>query len=470
MGSRHPRSRRQHVAERIVTASRARRVAREVVSQVRERSAYAHEVLDARLKRHDLLPEDSALATRLAYGTLQSLGTLDEVLERYTGGKKLEPQVRDALRVATCEILFLQTPDRAAVHQGVELVRSVRTQAAGLANAVLRRVAEDAATFPWGDPDSDVTALARLHGHPLWLAQTWVSELGWADATEVMAANNEPAPLYVAVNPFASRIENAIAALEADGAGPRHCPVHGCIAVGHASAAVRGTALREGLVVACDAAAQAVARLTLASAGQRIVEVGAGRGTKTLLLQGQALESGAPAEITAVDIHEYKTRLLTERLAKLGVPGVSTILGDARDISAIVGAPEAGTVDAVLVDAPCSGLGTLRRHPDKRWRLDPADIGVLADLGASLLRAACSLVRPGGLVVYSTCTVTRRENQEVVNGFLGSEAGRDWRIDPLGSEMPAEWERFITAEGYFSSFPVSGGPDGHFAARLVREA
>jgi 16S rRNA (cytosine967-C5)-methyltransferase len=127
-------------------------------------------------------------------------------------------------------------------------------------------------------------------------------------------------------------------------------------------------------------------------------------------------------------------------------------------------------VDAAFVDAPCSGLGTLRRHPEKRWRIAPSDLTDLGVLGLELLASAASLVRPGGIVVYSTCTVARKENAEVVESFLANELGKEFHIESLDEAVPGEWRRFVTAEGYFSSFPVSGGPDGHFAARLVRRA
>ena len=452
----------------VVSASPARRLAREVISQVRERSGYAHEVLDGRMRTHDLVPAEASLATRLAYGALQTQGTLDEAIARYVAGKKIEPKVRDALRVSAYEILYLSTPARAAVHQGVELVRSVRPQAAGLANAVLRKLAEDAPTFPWGDPGTDVSALARLYGHPLWLAKMWVDELGWEAATRVMSADNEPAPLYVAANPFASSVDQARAALRADGALPQPCPVRGCVEVGNAAAAVHGAALRDGLVLACDAAAQSIARLVRVQPHQRILEIGSGRGTKTILLQASAVESGGPALIYAVDLHAFKARLLEQRLQRFCVPGVVALVGDARDIASIPGAPERESLDAAIVDAPCSGLGTLRRHPEKRWRVEPADIDALGDLGFHLLEQAAALVRVGGFVVYSTCTLARRENDSVVQSFLASEQGREWRVDPLGDDIPAEWREFVTHEGYFSSLPVSGGPDGHFAARLVR--
>ena len=451
-----------------MSASPARMAAREVLTRVREGSAYAHEVLGATLRRLKLSGDDASFATRLAYGSIQTEGTLDEAIDRHLGGKRIEPRVRDALRVSAYELLYLSSEQRAAVHQGVELVRGVRKQAAGLANAVLRRIAEDSASFPWGDPETDDAALARLYGHPVWLAKMWIAELGRETTTAVMAADNEPAPLFLAANPFAGPVEDARAVLRADGALPQPCELSGCVVAGDAGAAVRGKALADGLVIAADAAAQLVARLIRARRDLTIVEVGAGRGTKTLLMQAEAVENGGPAHIYAVDVHEFKSRLLAERLERFGVPGVETLTGDATAFGSVVGAPAAGSVDAVLVDAPCSGLGTLRRHPEKRWRVEPADLESLASLGARLLEAAAVLVRPGGFVVYSTCTLADIENARLIEVFLASEQGSTFRVDSLAEDVPTQWRRFVTPEGYFRSVPETSGADGHFAVRLVR--
>jgi 16S rRNA (cytosine967-C5)-methyltransferase len=451
-----------------MTASPARRVAREVVTRVREGSAYGHEVLSAALRRATLSSDDAAFATRLAYGALQTEGALDEAIDRHTGGKRLEPRIRDALRVAAYEIMFLHTEDRAAVHQGVELVKTVRPQASGLANAILRRIAEDTASFPWGDPAHDTAALARLHAHPLWLAEMWVRELGSQAAARVMAADNEPAPLFLAPNRFVATAEDAFAALTRDGAEPVVCVPPGCLQAHDAGAAVRGEALATGAVLAVDAAAQLVASLAAAKAGATVVEIGAGRGTKTVLMQAEAVEGGGPARIVTVDLHEFKTRLLEQRLAGFGVPSVKALTGDAAHLDGIPGLPSFGTVDSVLIDAPCSGLGTLRRHPEKRWRVTPDDLADLGALGLRLLTEASRLVRPGGFVVYSTCTLANAENTEVISAFLAGEQGKEFALDPLGDAVPAGWERFVTADGYFRSLPEPGGPDGHFAARLVR--
>ncbi|PKQ17387.1 MAG: antitermination protein NusB [Actinobacteria bacterium HGW-Actinobacteria-7] len=445
----------------------ARGLALDVVTRVREREAYAHETLDAALSRRKLNPRDSSYATRLAYGTIACRGTLDEAVSRFVTGAALEPGVADALAISAYEILFTRTPPRAAVSEGVELVRSVKPRAAGLANAVLRRLAEVAGDFPWGDPDTDVAALARLHGHPEWLAELWVTELGHEAATALMAANNEPAPLYLAHLPFESAYEAVLDALATDGAEPKSCPVPGCIQAGVPSVAVKSAALRNHQVIVADAGAQFTAFLVHPRPSQTIVELGAGRGTKSLLMAGAAFLDGGVASISAIDVHSFKLESLRGIAEQVKAKGIRTVVADATDIAA-PGMPGAGSADVVLVDAPCSGLGTLRRHPDRRWRAQPDQIETLALLGARLLSTAAALVKPGGFVVYSTCTIAQAENAAVVDAFLASEHGEGFTVDLLDTDIPEQWRRFSTTQGYFQSLPEEGGTDGHFVARLKR--
>jgi len=451
-----------------VSASKARRLAVKVVTRVREREAYAHETLDAVLSAAKPDQRDAAFATRLAYGTVACRGTLDEAIARFVSAPaSLEPLVADALAVSAYEILFARTPARAAVSEGVELVRAVQPRAAGLANAVLRRLAEAADAFPWGDVSTDTSALARSLGHPAWLAELWVGELGRETATRVMQADNEPAPLYLAHMPFAGPLDVAIDRLAQDGAEPAVCELPGCVTAGIASAAIRSEALRQRLFIVADAGAQYAAYVMAPLPGTSIVEIGAGRGTKTLIMAGIAREAGGEVSITAIDTHRFKLDALTQAAQALGVAGITTAVADAtepRDETL----PGPQSADSVLVDAPCSGLGTLRRHPDRRWRARPQEIEALAALGARLLESAAALVKPGGFVVYSTCTIARRENAQVVEAFLASEAGRGFGVVPLDAQTPASWTRFVTPEGFFQSLPESGGMDGHFVARLER--
>ncbi|MBE0476261.1 MAG: antitermination protein NusB [Coriobacteriia bacterium] len=446
----------------------ARAAALEVLGEVRRRHGYAPAVLEAVLDRRGPGPRDRALATRLAYGTLQAEGVLDEALERFLDRPgSVEPKVRDALRLAAYELLFARTPPRAAVNEGVEAVRRARREAAPMANAVLRRLAEEAPSFPWGDPASDDGALARATAHPRWLVDSLIADLGRDTASRVLAAHCEPAPLYLAHNPFRGGFEALVASLSEDGAEPRACDPMGCVLCASPSHGVRSRALAEGLAVVMDAAAQVAPLVLGALPGEVVADLAAGRGGKTMLVQAHAVAAGGRARLFALDVHPFKVEVLRGRMRRLGVPGVTALVGDATDPSSIEGLPAAGGLDRVLLDAPCSNLGTLRRHPERRWRLRRDDLERLSGLQSRLLASAASLVRPGGVVVYSTCSISRIENEDVVGAFLAGE-GKGFFARPLGGAVPAGMRRFVAAEGWFRSLPERDGPDGHFVAALER--
>jgi len=446
----------------------ARRVALQVLHRVRERGSFGPETLDAILRASGLSQRDTALATRLTYGVLQTLGTLDEAIDRFARvPTALEPGVRDALRLGAYEILFMRTPARAAVNEGVEAARRARPQTAGLANAVLRRIADEADVFPWGDPATDEQALARVTGHPRWLVDRWIAELGRARATEALYADLEPAPLYLWANTFKAAPVEILDALEADGAQPVADVPPGCIRAQDGSAAVRGETVGSGLALITDAAAQLAARVLGAHPGEVVIDVASGRGTKTAEIQACSVASGAPCDLYALDIHPFKADVLRRRMADLGVPQVTTLLGDATDVASVEGLPAAGSAAGVLVDVPCSGLGALRRRPEKRWRVTPEDIARLAVLQRSMLDQSATLVSVGGVVVYSTCTMSRTENEDVIAAFLTDQAGAFVAGD-LSEAVPVEWRGDISDQGFFQSSPRVGGPDGHFVALLVR--
>jgi len=449
-------------------ASAARRAALEVVTRVRERSAYAHETLDSVLRGANLDQRDSALATRLAYGTVATRGTLDEaVMREASPGTTLEPRVADALALGAYELIFAETPAHAVVSEAVELVREIQPRAAGLANALMRKLNRAAAEFPWGDPAIDNGALARLYGHPRWLAELWITEIGRDRAAAVMKADNEPAPLYLARVDSSLTDDEVTASLESEGAQPIVGPLPGCWTAGSPVGARTSSLLKDGRLVVMDAAAQLTVHAAVpSSAAGTLVEIGAGRGGKTLLLAARAEAAGAPAaRIVAVDLHEFKLGGLAKHAASLGLDIVEIVTADASEPSSDLKVADA-SADVVLVDAPCSGLGTLRRHPDRRWRAVYGEVETLALLGSRLLTRAARLVKPGGFVVYSTCTIARKENAEVIEGFLGSEAGEGFTVDSLAGAVPDEWSGSVTPEGFFQSLPAEGGPDGHFIARL----
>jgi len=321
--------------------------------------------------------------------------------------------------------------------------------------------------FADGLPELWQVALARATAHPRWIVDLWVRELGRERAVEALRADLEPAPLYLWHVPFTGSLVEALDMLAADGAEPVTEVVPGCIRAGNAQAAVRGRAVGEGRVLVTDAAAQLAALACGAHPGGVVVDVAAGRGTKTVQLQALAVAAGEPAAVYALDLHAFKMDVVSRRMRALGVPDVTTLVGDATALAAVEGLPAPGTADAVLLDAPCTGLGSLRRRPEKRWRVTAEDGERLAVLQGRMLSQAASLVSDGGRVVYSTCTVNRMENHDVVAAFLEREKGAFATADLTGI-VPGEWRGDIGAEGWFQSVPRPGGPDGHFVAALTR--
>ncbi|MRS13193.1 MAG: methyltransferase domain-containing protein [Actinobacteria bacterium] len=447
-----------------MSVAHARRIALRVLSRIRRDEAFSGAVLARELERARLSPADAALAARLVYGTLAAQGTLDEAIDRHLQSG-IEPRVRDALRMGAFELLYSRVPAYAVVDQAVQLVRSARPQAAGLANAVLRKLADESSAFPWGDPAADTDALARATAHPRWMVDLVRDSLGPEHAREMLDCGLEPAPTYVRLNPFEGDTPATLESLSA--ARPdRSPPDPGCYRLS-APAAVYGASERSRGWFSMDAAAQ-LAPLALAPArGDEILDVGAGRGNKTICMQAGAMRTGGPANITAVDVDPKKVRGLEERLKSAGVPGVTCVAADAVALEGYFGGR---LFDAVLIDAPCTGLGTLRRYPEKRWRLDPDDVARMSEIQLALLRSGAQVTRPGGRLVYSTCSVARQENQGLVERFLSDAPGSEYVIEPLGDAIPAEWDTFRDGQGCFSSWPTSGGPDGHYVALLRRKA
>ncbi len=449
-----------------MTLTAARAIALEALARTRLRDAWARSVLDPLLDASDLSPSDRAFTARLVYGVVQTYGTLDEALDRFIPRPgDVQPTVRDALRMAAWELLFGGSDPHAAVHQGVEAVRDRAPHATGFANAVLRRLAEAAPSFPWGDPATDDAALARKYGHPLWMVEHLLAGYDRDTVERILAANNTPAPLYVAHNPFKGSFTHLRELLARDGAQAKPCVVSGCLECEDTAAAVRGEALASGLCVVADAAAQFVASLAAVQDDGVVVDLAAGRGTKTLLVQAA---SGGKAHLLAIDVHDFKVQLLERRMEELAVPNVSATTLDATDTDAVLAVVGEATADVVLLDAPCTGLGTLRRSPDKRWRLPPSDIQELAALASRLLRTATRLVRQGGVVVYSTCTISPAENRGVIEGFLADPGAASFERRSVAGLVPETWGEFVTPEGDFQSLPFAGGPDGHYACILER--
>ena len=436
----------------------ARQAACAIGRVVRERNAYVAEVTPAVLaKFQGISPEDAAFATKIARGVTATVGTLDEFINRnMKTPNDIDEVVRDAMRVSAYELLFLDKPAYVVVDQGVELVCSVAPKAGGLANAVLRRMSESAKTFPFGNPNLSLQVLARSQAFPMWLAKRLMNEMTLPKATAFIHACNTDAPVFIAVNSVKGDFEQIEEAFDQAGSLLEASEdVQGCYRVKEArslrSADVRAL-FEAGELLVSDEGAQTVAQLAMpAEEPASFLEIGSGRGTKTILLQSAAHRAfGHCVPMTSVDDHEFKGKILGERCAAYGIDTVDPLTADARTLSQKL--PEA-SFDAVLLDAPCSGVGTLRRHPEIRWRLKPEDITSMASINLDLLIEATKMVKPGGVITYATCTVFPEENEQVVERFLKTKFGEQFEI-----------------EEQVQTTLTTNGPDAHYAARLRRRA
>ncbi len=444
-----------------MTLAPARQTALRVLARVRKDAAFGGAALSAELRAHSLSAPDAALATRLVYGVLGAQGVLDEAIDMHLD-RSVEPRIRDVLRVAAYESLFSHAPGYAVVDQAVDAARKIRPQAAGLVNAVARRLVERAEGFPWGDPATDRDALARASACPRWIVDEYLDAFGEARGRAALMACTDVAPTYIRLDTFAAPRADTLRSLEP--AAPRGCPVDpDCFELLKPANAFSAES-RVGWFP-MDAAAQMAPRACAPRPGERILDAAAGRGNKTCALQSIAVRAGGTASVTALELHAGKAERLRGRLSSSGVPDVAVVTGDASNALEIFG-PSA--FDGVLLDAPCTGLGTLRRYPEKRWRLDPSDIPRMAELQAALLEAVARVVRPGGRVVYSTCSVSTRENDAVVERFLEGRSGEDFAAEPIAPLVPSEWGTFVGRSGAFLSCPLVGGPDGHYVAVLRR--
>ena len=397
-------------------------------------------------------PRDVGWTHELVYGTLRLRGRLDLLLEsRVKGGTAgLDPGVLDVLRLALYQILEMRSvPSYAAVSQAVEQVKGFRRGgAAGLVNAVLQRIVRegDAVAAP---PAADVIEeLSGWGAHPRWLVERWVRHFGADNARALVDLNNQRPAVYM--RPIRTTPAAALARLADAGIAAEHDVIsQDSIRLGDGSDV--GHALHIVPAVVQDPAAALVTRYADVAADAVVADLCAAPGGKTMALAERA------RYVIGSDVSFERLRRVNETSQRLDL-GVGIVVADARR-------PPLRRVDAVLIDAPCTGTGTLRRHPDGKWRLRPADVQSLATLQREILEAAAALIGPGGLLVYATCSLEPEENEEQVNAFL--EAHRDFAIEAPAAELAPG---LLDGSGCLRVLPHDTGTDGAFAARMRRAA
>jgi 16S rRNA (cytosine967-C5)-methyltransferase len=425
--------------------------------------AYGNLLLDARLKESGLAGADRALATELTYGVLRWQGRLDwilaRVLDRPIGA--LDRRVRQILRLGAYQICCLtRIPQFAAVDEAVRLARRAGAgKSAGYVNAVLRSVTrcrEGAGPDPSADP---VGYWESLGSHPRWLVERWVARLGPEEAGRLMEANNAVPPVTVLANGLKAQVEDVHRALltaASDVIPGRWVP--GAFSLRGAGGPADLPGFASGWLIPMDEAGALPVLALDPRPGQWVLDACAGGGSKSALI---AARVGPEGEVVAVDQSPRAIRRLEAAIRRLGLAVVRPRLADAR----AAGAEWPGRFSRVLVDAPCTGLGTIRRRPEIRWRRRPEDLPRAAALQRALLEGVAEAVAIGGFLVYSTCSVEPEETDEVVAGFLATHS--EFHLDDPRPVLGRAAD-LVDDPGYLRAWPHRHGTDGFFVARLRR--
>lgn len=424
--------------------------------------AYADILLD-RAQRSFPDPRDRAFLTELVMGTLRRRGILDFTLSSHLARpvEKTDAFARNALRLGAYQLLYTRAPDRAAIFETVQAVKKARGEkVAGVVNAVLRQVVR-AGKVPALPAAEGTERLAVTFSAPLALASALSLSLGENEAAAFLAASLEKPPFVVRANPFRVARDDLFARLSRAGMAPSPCRyAPDGIALSEPAGVHADPGFRKGEYLVMDEGAQLIAPLLAPSGGEEVLDTCAAPGGKTTHLASLA---GGKARIVAADVSAGRLRLLRETVSRTGAAGVATRL---HDFLAGPLPKDAGAFDKVLVDAPCTGMGVIRRNPDAKWRFRPEGPEEMARLQGAILDNAWASLRPGGLLVYCTCTPFGEENEEVVGSFLGRHVdARAHREGVRGWPGPGDaW----TAKGFLLLSPHRHGTDGFFAA-LVRK-
>jgi len=454
---------------RTAGATAPRLVAVRIVERVHRARAFADLALRGALSGGRLSAPDRALATELVYGTLRWRGRLDyllgQVLDRDLS--KLEPLVASTLRVGAYQLFFSdRIPETAAVDEAVRCARALGAErATGLVNAVLRNLIrrKDELVLPSleDDPEAHLTHALSL---PPWIAHRWLELYSAEEAAAMAEASNAPAPVTIRVNPLKSDRDSLLEKLR-----ERHPDARACrlaplgIVLGSGSDPGHDPAFLRGEFTMQDEASQLVIEVLDPQPGDRILDTCAAPGTKTAAIAERLAAGDGGGEIIAIDRHERRLALVGRGARRLGVGGIATGQRDAtKPLSDLAGDR---LFDRILVDAPCSGLGALRRNPDARWRVQPGDPIALAAIQKAILEQASLVLRPGGTLVYSTCTLLPEENEQVVLEVMRNHP--ELRLVPR-AEYPSMLRELVDDEGFMRCLPHVHDTDGFFVAKLER--
>jgi 16S rRNA (cytosine967-C5)-methyltransferase len=430
-----------------------------ILNRIERTDSYLDKLLDSELRSNELSDPDKGLLSEMVHGVMRWQGRLDWVLNGFTHGNfsKSEINIKNALRVALYQILFLtHVPQYAAVNEAVEFIKRIRGEKlANFVNAVLRNIIRsiDAIHYPKND-DDPVQYLAVYYSHPQWMVRRWSTRFEREELEKFLSVNNEIPGLALRINKLKIAPGEFLSLLDQQKIGYQGSAfIDYFIRVRSLSGIAQMNIFQSGYFTVQDESAALPVLLLAPQPGERVIDMCAAPGGKTTLIAEMMNNQG---QILAVDKYESKLNLIKTSCERLGIQNVQLVVADASEL-------QIEPAQKVLIDAPCSGLGVLRKKPDIRWKREPEDIPRLVKQQMSLLENAARLVLPGGVMVYSTCSTEPEENSQLVRSFLAKHP--EFTLEDASRFVN---KAVVTAEGFVETFPHRHHIDGSFAARLVK--
>ncbi len=440
-----------------------REIALEVIHRVIKTDAYANILLPKRLVQSGLDKRDKAFVTELTYGTLRARGTLDWIIRQFSKQEldKIPDLVLDLIRMSVYQIMYMDVPEHAAVNESVDIAkRYFHPGIPRFVNGLLRAIVRQRDTLPWPDKKKDTAKyIALKYFHPLWLVKMWIEKFGVDETEALCGADNRPPRLTIRVNTLKTTPKKLAEALKKAGweVKPGRYLKEALVVHGGGDIAALPQ-FKKGYFYVQDESSMMIGHVVDPQPGETVLDVAAAPGGKTTQMAEFMHNKG---QILSVDINPNRVNLLKQNIQRMGAAIANAIKADATKLKPVMKKP----VDRILVDAPCSGLGVLARRPDARWTKTPEQIDELSKLQTKMLISIADFVKPGGVLVYSVCTITEQETTLVVERFL--RIREDFYVDDLAPYLP-ELLRADTQDGMIQFLPSKHGIDGLFIARLRR--
>ena len=430
-----------------------------ILNRVERSDSYLDRLLDTEMRNTDMNELDKGLMNEIVTGVVRWQMKLDWVLTGFFHGNftKAETNIKNALRVALYQILFLdKVPHSAAVNESVEFIKRLRGQkVADLVNGVLRNILRNLENIRYPDPNEDkIQHLAVVESHPNWIVKRWVNRFGFDDAKKLLAANNERPDLTLRVNRLKIDFNYFLNQLEQHQIQFSKAEyLDFFVRVRHMAGIGGSEMFRQGFFLVQDESAGLAVQLLDPRPGDRVIDMCAAPGGKATFI-GELMKN--VGEIVAIDRYESRLNLVKNACQRLGIANAHYIAADAATI-------QTAPAEKVLVDAPCSGLGVLSKKPDAKWKREPEDLVKLVQTQRAILENAAKHVKPGGVLVYSTCTTEPEENYSLVTNFLASH--EEFAIDNASQFVNP---KLVTNEGFIETFPHRHAMDGSFAIRMKK--